>query len=304
LAGAFGTSLKETRLTALLGYLVALNPDPFAKVFGFSGRVKEVILEERQEQGRADIVIETTRGRGLIEAKVDSTDAFRQASAYRASWKILITQYFAPSHRMNVTGAHYLRWQQVADWLKGIRPQRHRAEFHFVRDDLLKHLEEHNMTRNAESVEIYAREINEPFSLNLFLKAHLYVCWYKDSDRLARALYFAPHFGKFIGSVHPGIQPGISYVAHIKAVQTLEAWNDVAATLTETRGRGWLATQRKLLSEMKGWNWRGERYTMLLLGKPRLVFNPPIKKANLQNQPGILVKRFHAFDELFAAWGK
>jgi hypothetical protein len=55
---------------------------------------------------------------------------------------------------------------------------------------------------------------------------------------------------------------------------------------------------------MKGWNWRGERYTMLLLGKPRLVFNPPIKKANLQNQPGILVKRFHAFDELFAAWGK
>jgi hypothetical protein len=29
LTGAFGQSLQETRLTALLGYLIALNPSPF-----------------------------------------------------------------------------------------------------------------------------------------------------------------------------------------------------------------------------------------------------------------------------------
>ena len=304
LAGAFGTSLRETRLTALLGYLLALNPGPFAKFFGFSGSVTGVTLEENQEQGRADIVVDTTGGRGLIEAKVDATDAFRQASAYRARWKVLLTQYFAPSHRLHAPGVRYLRWQQLADWLNHVQSRGNGTKFRFVRDDLLEYLEEHNMTRNAESVEVYAREINEPFSLKLFLKTHLYTCWYKDSDRLRRALYFVPHFGKFIGSEHPGIHPGISYVAKIEAMQTLEAWCDVASTLREARGRRWLAGQRALLSEMKGWKWRGARYTMLLLGKPRLVFNPPIKKESLQEQPGTLAKRFYAFDELFASWGR
>jgi len=304
LAGAFGTSLRETRLTSLLGYLVAFNPELFAKFFGFGGRVRRVILEEEQDQGRADIIIQTTVGRGLIEAKVDATDAFRQASTYRARWKVLLTQYVAPSHRMHDPGVQYLRWQELADWLNQVRSRGKGVEFRFASDDLLKHLEEHNMTRNAESVEVYAREINEPFSLNLFLKAHLYVCWYKDSDRLRRALYFAPHFGKFIGAEHPGIHPGISYVAKIKAMQTLEAWSDVALTLREARGRRWLTGKRRLLSEMKAWKWKGERYTMLILGEPRLVFNPPVKKENLQEQPGTLVKRFYAFDELFASWGK
>lgn len=160
------------------------------------------------------------------------------------------------------------------------------------------------MTRNADSVEVYAREINEPFSLRLFLTAQLYICWYKDSHRLGRALYFAPHFGRFIGTEHPGIQRGISYVAQIEDMQTLESWGDVASTLREARGRRWYANNRALLSEMKGWEWRGKRYTMLLLGEPRLVFNPSVKKERLQKRPGILVKRFYAFDELFAAWGK
>jgi len=42
----------------------------------------------------------------------------------------------------------------------------------------------------------------------------------------------------------------------------------------------------------------------LLLGAPRLVFNPPVKKGNLQKGTGWLSRRFFSFDELFAAWGK
>lgn len=35
-AGAFGGALRETRLTALLGYLIALEPRPFLDQFGFT----------------------------------------------------------------------------------------------------------------------------------------------------------------------------------------------------------------------------------------------------------------------------
>jgi len=36
-AGAFGGSLRETRLTALLGYLISLEPRSFLDLFGFTG---------------------------------------------------------------------------------------------------------------------------------------------------------------------------------------------------------------------------------------------------------------------------
>jgi len=38
------------------------------------------------------------------------------------------------------------------------------------------------------------------------------------------------------------------------------------------------------------------------MGKPRLVFAPPIKKECLVAGTGFLSKRFFSFDELFAAW--
>ena len=41
----------------------------------------------------------------------------------------------------------------------------------------------------------------------------------------------------------------------------------------------------------------------LFLSKPRLVFNPPVLKDNLQKGKGWLSKRTFSFDELFEAWG-
>jgi hypothetical protein len=41
----------------------------------------------------------------------------------------------------------------------------------------------------------------------------------------------------------------------------------------------------------------------LLLGEPRLVFNPSIRKERLQKGKGWLSRRFFSFDELFAARG-
>jgi hypothetical protein len=79
LTGAFGQSLRETRVTATLGYLIALNPEPFSTLFGFRGLPQRVWLERRHEEGRSDIFIETSLGTGVVEAKVDATDPLAQS---------------------------------------------------------------------------------------------------------------------------------------------------------------------------------------------------------------------------------
>src|SRR2546425_10297348 len=78
LTGAFGQSLRETRLTAVLGYLIAINPEPFFALFGFRGMPQSVSLEMAHDDGRSDILIETSLGVGVIEAKVDATDPLKQ----------------------------------------------------------------------------------------------------------------------------------------------------------------------------------------------------------------------------------
>jgi hypothetical protein len=65
-AGSFGGSLRETRLTAMLGYVIALAPQRFCEQFGFRGTPLTVTLEMREELDRSDILIETTLGRGVI----------------------------------------------------------------------------------------------------------------------------------------------------------------------------------------------------------------------------------------------
>ena len=55
LLGAFGSSLKETRLTAMLGYLIAQNPFPWQKYFLLKDNISEVSVEFGRDEGRADI---------------------------------------------------------------------------------------------------------------------------------------------------------------------------------------------------------------------------------------------------------
>src|SRR3989338_4174464 len=93
LVGAFGGSLRETRLTALLGYLIALVPDPFCVLFGFRGKARSVRLEHRHENDRSDIVVETTAGKGVVEAKIGSADPFEQSRKYGGRLTALFTDH-------------------------------------------------------------------------------------------------------------------------------------------------------------------------------------------------------------------
>src|ERR1700685_215736 len=95
LAGAFGSALRETRLTAMLGYLIALEPRLFCDLFGFRGTPLSVSLETRHESDRSDILVKTASGLGVIEAKITGKNPASQAQKYPAKWRVLLTELVA-----------------------------------------------------------------------------------------------------------------------------------------------------------------------------------------------------------------
>jgi len=301
-AGAFGSALSETRLTAMLGYVIALEPKRFCDVFGFHGKPVSVGLETRHASDRSDILIETTAGRGVIEAKVSAADPFRQAMKYPAKWRVLLTEYTASGKQKRSRGVTYHRWRDLENPLQELAQSRDNR-VRFISRDLLSYLEEHAMIKKKDSVEIYAREINNEVTLALFLKAQMYGCHYQKSRRLAEALYFAPHFGQRIARKHPGVQVGISYVARIERMEVGETWKDLLQLILKIKGKHWLNSHIQLLQPLhRGWEWPRKR-NFLFLSTPRLVFNPPVLKENLVEGAGFLGKLFFSFDSLFEAWG-
>lgn len=300
ITGAFGQSLRETRLTALLGYLVALAPEAFIGLFGFKGLAQTVSLEMRHDTGRSDILVETTRGVGIIEAKVDATDPLAQSQRYPARWAALLTHRVPRTERVGRT--RYVSWDRLAGLLDTLSRSTS-PKTRLLSSDLLEYLMEHRMVQSRKAIEIYAREINEPVTLALFLKARLYGCRYQAGSPIAEALYFAPHFGGRVAGNNTGIALGISYVARIETVGRATSWTEFRDLMVESRGRVWWRRHTEEWQALRRkWSWGKEQRTFLLLNEPRLAFNPPVRKERLQKGRGWLSKRFFSFDDLLAAW--
>src|SRR5262249_28034145 len=137
--------------------------------------------------------IRTPGGDCVVEAKVNTIDPSKQCAAYPGRWRVLLTNHVPRAQSRGVRNVRYVCWNDLAAILRTVARQKNASGV--ASADLCKHLDEHNMIKKEKGVEVYAREINETRSLDLFLQAHIYRCWYKESSRLPEALYFAPHFG-------------------------------------------------------------------------------------------------------------
>jgi hypothetical protein len=302
--GAFGHSLRETRLTALLGYLIALEPKPFLELFHFQGTPLAVSLENSEDGNRPDILLDTSLGKGIVEAKLNSVDPFKQSKKYDAKWKVLLTQFRPPVEKKKRDGVTYLRWDNLEQLLKKLSESKN-SKVRFISSDLKKYLEENGILKKPDPIEIYAREINEPMTYTLFLKAQIYGCDYEKKNKYSKALYFAPHFGKRIARDFPGVHVGISYIAKIEDIDVVDSWKDIVLAVKNRKGKTWLNSHLKLIEPIKKWRWRkGSQRSFFFLSEPRLVFNPPINKGNLQDGSGWLSKKYFSFDNFFEVWGK
>ncbi len=308
LLGAFGSSLKETRLTAMLGYIIAQNPTPWQKLFSLRDSINEVSVEFSRDEGRADIWLVTANKTVVIEAKVMHTDPSVQSKKYKADKTILISTYH-PSAHTSAKNQQYYNWEGIAHFLASDHfLLKQHPMLKYLAKETINHMRESRLIRESQADrDIYAREINNEMTMKLFLKAHLYGCWYEKGGALADANYFAPHFGQRLAKEHPGIFTGISYVARIESVEVVDTWKDFTAAVVRQRGKAWLKSNREIIDPIhhdKEWKWHGDKRSFLFLAEPRLVFNPPVNKDLLQKGKGWLSKRSFSFDTLFEAWSR
>lgn len=305
LLNAFGASLRETRITAALGYLISQAPIHFEKLFQMRGHITEVAVEKYQEGDRLDIYINTDKTDYVIESKVNGIDPFRQASRYQAKNKILLTNFVPSGNNTGKDHVIYVRWDNISSVLRELRSSRIPA-IKFASDDLLKYMEEHGMTNSSNSNEVYIRELRGE-SIICFLKAGVYGCNYEKNSRITSCRYFTPHFTAQASRDQPAIQQGISYVARINDVFVADSWAAFAKNLKNRNGKVWWRNHKAFLETIRNWNWDNHKQRhFLILDKPRLVFNPPIRKEFLQAHPrkgpAMLGKNFFTFDQLFRAW--
>ena len=306
LLGSLGSSLRETRITAMLGYLIAHDPDHWEPFFKLSKPISSVGIEADYEKDRADIVVDTPLERLVVEAKTSWVDPRQQVRRYHADRKYLFTDSI-PKLEQPSAKLSYRTWNEVAEFLEGLIHSTGKPYIRHLTRELIQHMQEHQLIRSRDSVEIYARELNDEITLNTFLKCQIYGCRLESGGgTISRALYFAPHFGQRIARHHPGIFSGLSYVSRIEAVEVTTTWRSFLTAATRQRGRWWLRKHHEMLRGLPtAWKWNLQtQRTIAFLGMPRLVFNPPINKNLLQKGRGWLSRRTFTFDELFEAWGK
>ena len=299
LFSAFGHGLRETRLTGMLGYIISETPNDFRDLFRITGQFLEITVEAFHDKKRADIEIETTDGKWIIEAKVDFSDPIIQSEKYKGQYKILITNLHADTSNLN-SNINYINWEDLARVISSLRKNR----LKLLCDNFIKYLAEYHMIKSKKHLEIYARELNDIETLHLFLDAHIYCCDYvKEGSDLYNTLYFAPHFGINLSTVHTGLVPGISYIARIDEKKIILNWKHFQETCEEVFGKAWLRKHNKWLEAIHKspkWSW-SEKKILFILSKPIHAFSPAIKKDNIQKGKGFLSKSFLSFEELFLA---
>ncbi len=301
LLGSFGRGLRETRLTACLGYLIAREPESFRELLGLRGKIQSVSVEHRNNMKRTNVQIATSHGTTVLEAKVGSSDGVAQLLGYDAKCRVLVTPFPPTSNERARRNLRFVTWQQVASVLQKIA-RRPSSASKPIAVDLLDYLKEHQMIKGRDAVEIYAREINEPTSLLMFLQAAIFGCENSKGSKVGEALYFAPHFGKKLRRTYPGTHWGISYIAKIEHVEPTSCWDDFKQVIFRHRGRAWFNKNEDVFKAVKWLRLRKE-HLILVLSRPRLVFTPPIRKDTLQDGSGWLSKRYFMFQEFFDVWG-
>lgn len=308
LLSAFGDKLKETRLTAALGYLLAGNPEFLPSKLGLRfSTIRSIGIEQRKKDDRTDIQIETDRNLVVIEAKISAQDPGIQTKRYLQTFKVrglktigiaLVPFGTALTWEGNLG---YLPWNVLVQWLSEKSFKNHLPVAQkFLLGEFMSYVNRHGLVRAKAPKEIYAREINDEESLNLLLKHQLYQCLFQKKSQLDGANYFAPHFGFSIQKLHSGIRQGISYVAKIHAVEVIRNREEYQDAVVRFHGKTYF---KKFKSEiMYPVERRGNvMRSLIFVEEARLVFNPPIEKMYLQKGKGFLSKRAYSFDELFKA---
>lgn len=317
-------SLRETRLTAVLGFLVSRFPAEFGPVLGFRpSPADEISVEETDAGDRYDVLIRQSGETHIIEGKIGPTQNVTQLLRYIRSRKTANkpsltvvddgSEFRQSQHRafqkvrQQVKQLKFSTWAQVAEVCRDIVRKRRTIVSDptgaVIAQELIAHLKEHNMTTEAQP-EIYLRDVSSIDSVQLYFRHHLYKCQSNYFNSARRNLYFAPYFTRHMAEriAEDNLVPvgeGISFVSRVKKVQVI-ATRDVLAYLKADNH-----PNPKEAAENIRKSHRARETLLMTLGAPRLMFVSPVTKEKLTKiipfGRGAMGSRSCTFDDLLAA---
>lgn len=208
-------NLRETRLTAALGYLIAKAPSTFSSLFlGQTGKVEEVSIEQSEQSSRYDLVIRTPKKLVVVEAKIGYLQAPAQVKRYiqklmkmepnKKVTLFLLDKGSAPlqgeindlKRQFPMCLVKQKTWSEIERVVergcKSKRLQREFPEVMAIGAELVNHLREKQMAQ-TQIKEVYIRQLSGP-SLEMFFRHHIYACQSKFGKNALQHIYFAPLF--------------------------------------------------------------------------------------------------------------
>ena len=308
LLSAFSSTAKETRLTAFLGYLIAQRVSSILDLFNLNTfEILEVQLEKHVETQRVDIFVISDAKITIIEAKLHYDNPIKQLMVQAAESK----RYFpeAEIELIGITNNRFIKhpkvriitWQGIADSL----PASDNQKIKVFTEDFKLTLENRGLAMPEEQYDIYAREVGHIPAATSFLKVHMYFCDYMKNSKVEKCRYFAPHFTAKVATVVPGTRHGVAYLSEIYQVEYIEDIQSFKKLIISHIKRNKLKNAYpEIFDFIDSIEIDFDKPKLvLLLNKPRLVFNPPINKDNLQEGKGFLSKHYYTFEQFFEAAG-
>lgn len=311
--------LRETRVTAALGYLVAKAPSSFAPMFlGGRSQIDKVLIEESEKHNRYDLVIRTPRKLVVIEAKVGFLQAPSQMRRYirkllraepdRKATLFLLDKGSDPlqteikdlKRQFPRCSVKQRTWSEIARVVErgcqSKKLQKELPEAVAVGRELVNHLRETQMAQ-AQTKEIYIRQLSGR-SLELFFRHHIYKCQSKFAKNALQHIYFAPLFtakapSDFASRSILPIEKGLCYIARINQGKVLRR-KELLQYLKKVRHPDYKKAAKMVLQQAKE-----KDLLVLLLGQIFRAFETPIAPGKLKVK-GMLSQRTASFDELLA----
>ena len=303
LLSTIGSGISEVNVTGFLGYIISFKPKELLEEFGIKNEIIEnIYIEKSLIKRRCDILLETSICFYVIEAKLFYEDPIPQLidqkkELSRFTQKKIKLIGITNNKNLNNNLVKIIGWQKVHDCLKDCK---NNSSIKYLNQEFTMHLENNGLVKGNQ-FDIYAREVSDELSIEMFLKGWLYSAPYEKSANIEKCNFFAPHFGKKVPEISPGISYGISYISQIRSVEYVENKNTYTQIVHDHLKKNKLNKSYPEL-EKKIENIQFERpLVVLLLNKPHLVFNPPIQKDKLQEGSGWLGKRYFTFEDFFNA---
>ena len=319
-------SLRETRLTAVLGFLVSRFPEEFGLLLGFRPLpADEISVEETDGGERYDVLVRQSGETHIIEGKIGPAQRVDQLVRYIKSIRrshgrrpaltvVDDGSEFRQSRQrafqkveQQVKSLRFVTWSQVAAVCSVIATKRRNQIADpvgvAIAGEMATHLKENNMTTETQP-EIYLRDVSDTYSVQLYFRHNVYKCQSKFYKSAQRNLYFAPYFTRKMADAisQDNLVPigeGVSFVSRIGMVQVIEKL-DVLDYLKASKH-----PTPKEAAELIRKNHRAREVLLMTLGAPRLMFVSPVTKAKLTRVipfgTGAMGSRSCSFDDLLAA---